>query len=30
MTEKEVDILVDAMLGGFRKIKEYLVKDKTA
>jgi glutamate-1-semialdehyde 2,1-aminomutase len=26
MTEKEVDILVDAMLGGFRKIRELLVK----
>jgi glutamate-1-semialdehyde 2,1-aminomutase len=22
MTEKEIDILVDAMLGGFRKIRE--------
>jgi glutamate-1-semialdehyde 2,1-aminomutase len=26
MTEKEVDILVDAMLGGFRKIKQLLPK----
>jgi glutamate-1-semialdehyde 2,1-aminomutase len=26
MTEKEVDILVDAMLGGFRKIKQLLAK----
>ncbi len=30
MTEKEVDILADVMLAGFRKIKELLTKDKTA
>jgi glutamate-1-semialdehyde 2,1-aminomutase len=30
MTEKEVDILADVMLGGFRKIKELSVKDETA
>ena len=29
MTEKEVDILVDAMLAGFGKIKELLAKQKT-
>ncbi len=29
MTEKEVDILVNVMLGGFRKIKEMLAKPKT-
>jgi glutamate-1-semialdehyde 2,1-aminomutase len=28
MTEKEVDILAHVMLGGFRKIKEMLSKDK--
>ncbi len=30
MTENEIDILADVMLGGFRKIKQLKQKDKTA